>query len=411
MRLISTFIFCIVSIFGISQDKSVLFIGNSFTGAYNLPELVQNIALSKGETMIVDASMPGGSRFQTHKVLDFTLDKIASRNWDYVVLQEHVQLAVLPEEIAGDAYSPPHATDLNAIIKDNYACTEVVFYMTWGIKYGDAFFCDEYPPVCTYEGMQDELRDAHIAMANDYGGTVSPAGEAWRAVINEDPDIELYDMDGGHPNINGAYLTACVMFATIYQSPSVGATFTADIDDELALFFQTKADEIVFGSPDIWRIGFNELSADFYFEEFSPMTYSFTSEDETVDEWEWTIDGILYTEENPTHTFPEYGSYEIELKALNDCDTIISTEILTLTDLGLNNTELHLSIYPNPNQGIFKIKSNVTSSTPVTILDMSGRTIIDFQIDEKETEISLDLLPDGIYILQIRDRQFKICIQ
>ena len=37
--------------------------------------------------------------------------------------------------------------------------------MTWGRKYGDQQNCQFYPPVCTYLGMQNRLRESYLSMS------------------------------------------------------------------------------------------------------------------------------------------------------------------------------------------------------------------------------------------------------
>ena len=42
-----------------------------------------------------------------------------------------------------------------------------------------------------------------------------PAGEAWRAALEEDPSLELYGSDGYHPAPLGTYLTALVVYEQV----------------------------------------------------------------------------------------------------------------------------------------------------------------------------------------------------
>ena len=248
-------------------------------------------------------------------------------------------------------------------------------------------------------------------MANENDATVAPAGEAWRAVINDDPDIELYSGDGSHPNINGTYLTACVMYATMFQSPSLGTTYTAGIDAELATYFQTKADEVVFGTPEVWRIGANDLLANFNYEETSPLTYSFSSEDEAATAWEWNIDGTVYLTENPIHTFPVINEYTVELTTNNDCDTSTRSLIINLAaDAGIENNETTFSVYPNPNNGVFKIEGE-NAGEDLRIIDLTGKIVFEAQLKNTIETINISYLPAGIYFLTIQNSKQKISIR
>ena len=394
-------LFCL-SFIGFSQNKSVLFIGNSYTAANGLPLLVYNLAEANEDTIDFDASAPGGSQFYSHKTNPTTLEKISSQVWDFVVLQDQSQIPALPEEIVEEYYSPPNATALVDSIKSNDPCTEVVFYLTWGRKAGDASYCAEYPPVCTFEGMQDELTSTYVAMANENDAIVAPAGEAWRAAINEDPDLELYVGDGSHPNIAGSYLTACVIYATIYQKPTVGNTYTAGIEPEIATFLQEKADEIVFGMIDTWRIGDNDLVADFSYEAAS-LVYNFSNNSTNDLSWEWLIDGEVYLFSNPTHTFEGIGEYEATLTVYNDCDTASITQMITIEadDLDIATSDIEeTAIYPNPANDLLIIRTKLNEGSTYTIYNLQGELLINGNLN---TGVKIDIaqLSTGSYLIEI----------
>ena len=50
----------------LSQSLDVLFIGNSYTYANNMPQMVSEIALSFGDTLNFESSTPGGATFNFH---------------------------------------------------------------------------------------------------------------------------------------------------------------------------------------------------------------------------------------------------------------------------------------------------------------------------------------------------------
>jgi hypothetical protein len=58
------------------QKKEVLFVGNSYTYGNNLPDLVKQISLSFGDTLIYDSSTPGGATFNLHTTNTQTINKI-----------------------------------------------------------------------------------------------------------------------------------------------------------------------------------------------------------------------------------------------------------------------------------------------------------------------------------------------
>ena len=83
---------------GTAQLKEeVLFLGNSYTGANNLPSLTAQVALSAGDTLIYDSNTPGGYRFLNHAADATSVAKIMSNDWDHVILQAQSQEPSWPD--------------------------------------------------------------------------------------------------------------------------------------------------------------------------------------------------------------------------------------------------------------------------------------------------------------------------
>lgn len=64
---------------GMAQSTRVLFIGNSYIGVNDLPEMTRQLALSLGDTLVVQSSTPGGTTFQGHSTNPTTQALIAHR--------------------------------------------------------------------------------------------------------------------------------------------------------------------------------------------------------------------------------------------------------------------------------------------------------------------------------------------
>lgn len=245
-----------------AQQRNVLFIGNSYTYVNDLPNTFRLLALALGDTVNVFSSAPGGYTFQQHSTNAGTLSLIASLPWDFVVLQEQSQIPSFPQsQVADECY--PFAAILVDSILANDACTQPVFYMTWGRQYGDAGNCAVWPPVCTYEGMQSQLRWSYLQMAEDNAAFCAPAGIAWQHVRETYPMLNLYNPDQSHPSIAGTYVVANAMYATLFRSSTVGASFTAGLAADTALFIQQIASSTVLDSLDTWNIGVNDPDAGF----------------------------------------------------------------------------------------------------------------------------------------------------
>ena len=97
-------------------NKKVLFLGNSYTGVNNLPQMIANVALSVGDSLIFDSNTPGGYTLQGHSTNTTSLSKIAVGDWDFVVLQEQSQLPSFPDgQVQSSVFPFARALDLSLI--------------------------------------------------------------------------------------------------------------------------------------------------------------------------------------------------------------------------------------------------------------------------------------------------------
>jgi hypothetical protein len=132
-----------------------------------------------------------------------------------------------------------YARKFDAKIKETGA--ETVPFMAWTLSYSDL--------------TVEEIAEAHSDIATELGLKVAPAGLAWQRTMEERPELNLFVMDGIHPNIYATYLTTNVVYATVFgQNPSDlaylpslhGRDCTAEDKDEatpdpsLAAYFQGR---------------------------------------------------------------------------------------------------------------------------------------------------------------------------
>lgn len=195
--------------------KSVLFVGNSYTAVNDLPNWVRLVGASQGDTFEVTSFAPGGRTFQGHSQDPQLMMLIQQKNYDAVILQEQSQIPSFPiDQVETDCY--PFAKSLVDSIRANNPFAKIVFYMTWGRKDGDAQNCPNWPPVCTFKGMNQLLHDRYIQMAKDNYTWVAPVGAAWRD-IRDTTNINLYQTDGSHPSFEGTHLAALTIYQTLFQ--------------------------------------------------------------------------------------------------------------------------------------------------------------------------------------------------
>ena len=334
MRNLFFYIILFIANFTFAQSYDVLFIGNSYTYYNNLPEMISNIANDLGDTVNYDQNTPGGTSLYAHSQNQTTINKINQQNWDFVVLQDQSQRPSLsPSYVAASVY--PYATQLVNLINSNYICSEPVFYMTWGRKYGDQTNCQSYPPVCTFLGMQERLRDSYLTMGLDNNASVSPVGIAFKNSISLDSTIDLYTSDNSHPSIYGSYLAACTFYSTIFKKSSVGCSFKPNaINQSDALFLQQVASSTVLDSMFVWNV----FQAQFDFNQ-NGNVFDFINKSSNFENCIWDFgDGNQSTDFNPTHTYLQNGVYDVILTIQTNSGCL--SEVYSL-QVNVNSTQIN----------------------------------------------------------------------
>ncbi len=337
--------------YGQSITKKALFLGNSYTQFNNLPQLIADMAQSTNDVLVFDSNTPGGHRLSDHASNATSLNKIAQGNWDFVVLQEQSQLPSFPiNQVNTQVF--PFAQSLNNLIVTQNPCAETVFYMTWGRQNGDSQNCATYPPVCTYEGMDDLLRERYLTMTVNNQAIVSPVGAVWRYLRAQSPDLNLYVSDGSHPSLLGSYAAACSFYTTLYRKDPTLITFNSSLSEANANTIKAAVKTIVYDHLTDWMIGNYDPTANFTYSNSTSTTVQFYNSSTNATSYLWNFgDTTTSTEANPIHSYTTAGTYTVTLTATK-CGTTsvsqqtINTSILDVDTVGFD--ELTVKLYPNP---------------------------------------------------------------
>ena len=223
----------------------VLFLGNSYTFVNDLPGMFTELAQSGRHPVETGMLAPGGWTLADHVNDTNTQSELGTGEWDYVVLQEQSIMPAIEE--SRTYYMYPAARTLVTWIRDSGA--EPVFFMTWGHRDGAPDF-----GVKDYETMQGEIILGYLTIADELGAAVAPAGFTWKQILEEYPEINLWQDDGSHPTESGTYLAACVFYATIFQESPEGLKYTAGIAADTAQTLQSVAASVVLADPSHWNI-------------------------------------------------------------------------------------------------------------------------------------------------------------
>ena len=228
-----------------AQDTlRVLFLGNSYTGANNLPSIVSQFAEANGDVVITEMNTPGGYTLDQHYTNATSLSQIAQGNWDYVILQDQSQVPTIDYFRYNFMY--PAVENLKEIISEQNPCAKTVMFMTWGRQNG-GMQCSSGGVYCSvdfedFSHMTDTLASAYTEIGEMVGAMVAPVGKAWdEALTYSTSNLVLHSGDGSHPNYSGSYLAAAVFHGLIWDESPVGNTFSGSFNIDQVTFLQQSA--------------------------------------------------------------------------------------------------------------------------------------------------------------------------
>ncbi len=204
------------------ENEKVLFVGNSFTYFWNMPQMVEAMAKDQGVPLETAQSTVGGSNLEQHwkKEKDTkTRQLLEGKTWDYVVLQDHSMSTIdHPERFK------TYANKLIELIKEKDATP--LLSMTWAY--------DSNPL------MQETIGSSYQALGKETGVRVVPVGSIFMKAQKARPDLKMY-FDDKHPSSDGSYLIALIYYKyftgrSVMDIPNRLITTDAD-GDQLYLIF------------------------------------------------------------------------------------------------------------------------------------------------------------------------------
>lgn len=388
-----------------AQETKILFLGNSYTASNNLPQLVHDVAESTGDDITYDSNTPGGYTLEGHAGNATTLDKINSDNWDYVVIQAQSQEPSFPTwQVEANTF--PYATELCDQIRANNPCSRPTFYMTWGRENGDQSNCANWPPVCTYEGMDSLLNLRYQMMGDMNSAYVSPVGAVWRYIRENNDEIDLYSGDGSHPSQAGSYAAACTFYAILLEKDPTNITYDFTLNAETADYIKQAAKTVAFDDLENWNIGVFVPEASFdYTVDGTEVTFENTSTNFAQSSWDFGT-GETSMETNPTYDFGSASPPFIVTLTVNDCDTthsVMQEILVTDIDEYRNATQ----VFFNPKTQSIQIDNAMIDDYTLRVLDQNGRLVRE---ERNATVIAVDDFASGVFICQVLDNKGSVII-
>lgn len=226
-----------------SQEEKpikILFVGNSFTYFWNMPQLVKAMGKSQGVTLDIHQSTVGGSNLKQHfheEKGTITRELLKEEEWDYVILGDH-SLSTIESPERFDEYTKKFSELVRSV------GAEPIFYLTWAYKSNPL--------------MQPNITKKYLELAHELNAKVIPAGPIWMNARNLRPDLNLY-FDDKHPSPDGSYLIALIVYKSLTgkSNSNINSRVTTIDKDgeklylsfvlpETALFFKQLVEETNF---------------------------------------------------------------------------------------------------------------------------------------------------------------------
>jgi hypothetical protein len=179
----------------------ILFIGNSLTATNDLPAVLEAFARAQGVTIQSRAVAFPDHSLEDHWNRREARQAIAESRWDFVVLQQGPSAMQDSQRLLRE-YTRRFAAEIRR------AGAVPALFMVW--------------PASARSRDFPRVVESYRAAADDVGGLLLPAGDAWLRMWNRDRTTRLYGPDGFHPSGLGTYLSALVMYQQFTRRSVVG---------------------------------------------------------------------------------------------------------------------------------------------------------------------------------------------
>ncbi|MEN9994753.1 MAG: hypothetical protein RL762_1410 [Bacteroidota bacterium] len=135
------------------------------------------------------------------------------------------------------------------------------------------------------------------------------------------------------------------------------------------------------------------------------VDFTNTSLNSTTYSWDFG-DGSFGTTENPSHSYPSEGSWNVTLIASNAGCSDTTNFVVNSSAAGINTITWSVDYYPNPVQQSLTIDS--PANLALRLLDMSGKVVIPTLQIQGKSQLDLSELQQGIYFIEFTKDQQSI---
>jgi hypothetical protein len=225
----------------------------------------------------------------------------------------------------------------------------------------------------------------------------APIGLAWIKGINYLPAVDLWDTDQAHPSLYGSYLTASVIFSSIFNFPSKNLNYTAGITSGTASVLRAFSDSVVFDPA---------VHAKYNLGGMKKITINSSNGQLSLSgnylAYKWFHNKTLV---GTSATLPlnANGSYYALAKDNDNCyiKSCTYTELTTGVSEHFGLSEA--SLFPNPSSGTVFFKLAETSgNVGIRFIDAGGRSyLLNTTCVNGEGQFDTSELAPGCYLLEL----------
>lgn len=191
------------------QHYQILLFGNSHMRSHGFSQLLtQLIQTGKSASQVTVATAPGMSYLDERYYQNESRDLVEKGNWTHLILQGQKY------SMSGSVSYP---TDLTAAWVELAKSKQIT-----PVLYPEHAQLGSFAEGTHIYNILKQIQQQHPAC-------LAPIPYSWQQLMTRQPDLRLHESDGNHANLQGAMLSALVLYEVITNSPADQLPYIAGI--------------------------------------------------------------------------------------------------------------------------------------------------------------------------------------
>ncbi|MES2618879.1 MAG: PKD domain-containing protein [Bacteroidota bacterium] len=145
-------------------------------------------------------------------------------------------------------------------------------------------------------------------------------------------------------------------------------------------------------------------TCDFSAKNLGFLKYQFTPSNSTYTKYEWLFgEGGTATNSLPSYQYLYNGNFKVKMIATNSAGCMCETTKTVSATSAVNSisTVPGLTIYPNPNNGMFTISTSANGGMKIEVFNLLGSKILSQTTSDNTININLGDVAKGIYMVKV----------